>query len=336
MGDWMVILACVAVAGLFVLACWYLPIRITSGIAIDDRRKLTELQDSIRRTIALIAAGAVLVLAFSWTFFRDLQTLDVSRAQMTNQQFAEAARLMAGNPDGRVAAIYAMENIVNSRGEYHSPVVNTLTSMIQTQQRQLVAYPKGSRPPPIGNDMKAALYVIGRFPRPKNPPLDFRGFHLASASFASSRAFREANFRGAKLFAADFTGATLAGAKFEGAEMSDFDAYGNVNRPGGFTWDLAQSKDWKDVVRFSYTTFFDSADLTNARFDRVYVNGVSFKGANLLDANFSGANLSRADFTGAENLQKAKFDGACYHELFKPEGLSEELLKAAKVTSGCR
>ena len=150
--------------------------------------------------------------------------------------------------------------------------------------------------------MKAALYVIGRFPRAKDMPLDFRGFYLAGANFSSSRALHEANFRGAKLFASDFTNAKLAGAKFEGADMSDYDAYGNINQPGGFTWELAQSKDWREFERFLYIPFFDNADLTNARFNRVYVNGVRFNGANLLGTNFSGANLSRADFTGAKNF----------------------------------
>ena len=38
-----------------------------------------------------------------------------------------------------------MENIVASRSEYYSPVVNTLLSLAQSQQRQIMSYPKGKK-----------------------------------------------------------------------------------------------------------------------------------------------------------------------------------------------
>lgn len=341
MGDLVIVFVCAVVAFLFIFFCWKLPIWLTSRITIDDPKELAQLQDSIRKTIAQIAGGAALVLAFSWTFLKDRQTLEISKTQMVNQQFAEAAKHLAiisdpkTSSDGRAAGIYVMENIVISRGEYYAPVFNTLLALVQSQQRQM-GYPEGTRPPSIPNDMKAALYVIAKFPRQKGNTLDFRGFHLTGADFSSSRALDGINFRGAKLFVTNFTGASLIGATFDGADMSDYDAYGNINKPGGFSWELAQSKPWKEYERFHYMTFFDNADLTNAIFRDIYVNGVSFRGANLHNTDFRGVNLSRADFTGAKNLDKAHFDGACYHELFKPEGLSDALLKKANVKPGCR
>src|SRR5262249_40234203 len=190
MGNWIVILICVFAAILFILACWYLPMKLTRDAGIDDPEKLAKLQDSNRKTVAQIAGGAALVLAFSWTFLKDQQTLDLSRTQTVNQQFAEAAKLLANGADaksstaeGRAAAIYSLESIVNSRAEYYAPVVYTLLSLIHERQSS-VRYPEGARPPHVTNDVKAAIYVIGRFPRLKNRPLDFRELHLVGGSFS--------------------------------------------------------------------------------------------------------------------------------------------------------
>ena len=114
--------------------------------------------------------------------------------------------------------------------------------------------------------------------------------------------------------------------------MSDWEAFGWKDGVS-LTTTMAASEDWKFYQHIPYTTYFDGANLTNAVFDKVYLNGVHFEGATLNGTSFRGANIGRAVFTDARDLEKAHFDGAYYNEPFKPQGLTEDFMKDARIAA---
>jgi hypothetical protein len=340
MWDVFIFFVSAIVAVVFILACWHLPKLATRGykptgtITSPDENTL---QDNYRKTIAQIAGGAALVLVFSWTFIKDQETLRLNGVQIVNQQFSDAAKLLANNDgkpasaESRAAAIYSLENIINSRSEYYDPVTKTLLSLLQSRSDEIQkSKQKGQE---IGLDLKAALYVIGRFPRPKGYlPLDFPGFYLVGGNFSSSVGYERAEFRGAKLHVANFFDAKLVKAKFGGADMADWQSY--MDTTGMILTDeLTQSKPWIDYIKFNYIASFRKAKLADAVFTAVWVEGVDFREADLARTDFTRSRISRADFTGATNIGKAKFEGACYYQNIKPIGLSDAFLKSNKIGS---
>ena len=71
--------------------------------------------------------GAAIVLGFAWTWIKDHDTIELTRIQTSNQQFGEAATLISGKSvDGRAAAIYSLGNLMQTRPEYITPVINIL------------------------------------------------------------------------------------------------------------------------------------------------------------------------------------------------------------------
>jgi hypothetical protein len=332
METWL-IFACIGGAIGFLAALIYLPKRYTATLEASDI-DLAELRDTYRKTIAQVAGGAALLITFIWTITKDRDTIDLARAQAVNQQFAEAAKLLAsndgktGNSESRAAAIYSMEHIVDSRKEYRDPVVNTLLSLIRSRvQNKTTPADYKQALEHIDLDLKAALYVIGRIPRPPKQELELNGLYLVGGVFSSqdgrSIGYEGARFRGSKLHSANFRNAKLTGAKFEGADMADWQSHG---LPG---WDKMEgSEDWR---RSPYIISFAGANLTNAVFTNVWVEGASFEGADVARANFEGTRIGRAVFTDAKNLPTASFKGACYEGRFKPQGLPENILKGLKV-----
>jgi hypothetical protein len=217
--EMLTFLSAIVIAILFVVACIYVPICWTKRFRIQDREKRAEVEDSYRKTIAQVVGGAAIALTFAWTWVKDHETLEQTQIQSANQQFGEAAKLIATrNLDARAAGAYSMESLVLGRPQYYGPVVNTLKSLIKTHAPRPAT--EGDEKPKITADVQAALYVLGRLPG--GQPLDMKDLYLAGCDFLGLPGFRAANLRGAALFATNFSGADLTDAFFDGSQMSDW------------------------------------------------------------------------------------------------------------------
>jgi hypothetical protein len=316
------------IAAFFTAICIWLPIIWTKRFHIygGDKKAKAEIEDSYRRTLAQLLGAAAIAMTFAWTWIKDHETIEQTRTQATNQGFGEAAKLISTeNVDTRAAGVYLMENLVRSSPEYYRPVLHTLQSLIKSHQPKQIE--EGAERPKVSEDVKAAIYVLGRLPHP-GITIDMRDLYLAGADFKDLKEFRGADFQGAQLFATNFSGADLTGAIFDGAQMTDWISFGSAR------WTDERWEWWKGPLaweRVRYAALFDWANLTGVSFGGALLAGASFQNAILDKVNFSGADLSRVDFQNSKNPQSAIFDGACYYPSAAPLGLSESLLVKLKI-----
>jgi hypothetical protein len=313
------------IAGIFLAITWFLPVRWTKRFHIGEAEKQAEVEDSYRRTLAQILGGAAIVLGFAWTWIKDHDTIELTRIQTSNQQFGEAATLISGKSvDGRAAAIYSLGNLMQTRPEYITPVINILKSVIKTHQPKDSA--DGDPKAKISDDVAAAIYVLGRIP-PSGPRIDMSHLYLVGGNFKGSTGFRGALFYSAALYATDFGGVSLTDAIFDGAQMADYQSVGSKQWSDQLAADWTTWKQWEQV---QYVALFNDAVLARARFKGMSVAGAIFQRADLTGTKFEDTDLSRADFRDAKNLEMAIFTGNCYGPPGQPVGLSDAILKTLR------
>jgi len=335
----------VVAAIVFIIICFVTATLATRVSGITDAAARATFRDSYTKTVAQVLGGAAVVLAFAWTVIKDSQslerdsiTLKQSAVQSANQQFIDAAKLMADSSiEARAAGNYAFEKLVLAYPNYYDSVVSTLLAFAWQHRPEHEQFDKGIRPIRVTEDVNAAVYVIGKLPL-QWERLYVRDYYLVGASFSGLPSFRGAEFLGATLFAANFTWADLTSAKFNGARLEDWVSYGWQNN----SWDKRMvgtrgdpNEAWWTWERYRYIANFDNAILIGADFRNTGVTGASFKGANITDAYFSGSDISRADFTNA--IGSAKFEGACYgrddpgRPPTKPIGLPDTTMRLLKT-----
>jgi hypothetical protein len=323
--GWLTYAGALIVGILFIVVCVYVPTRWTKRFRITDPDKKAEVEDSYRKTIAQVLGGAAIALAFAWTWVKDHETLEQTRIQSSNQQFGEAAKLIATESvDARAAGAYSMESLVVARPPYYAPAVNTLKSVVKTHRPRPPA--EGEEQPRVTADIQAVIYVLGRLPGGRR--LEMTDLYLAGGNFSGLSGFRDADFRGAALFATNFSGADLTGAVFDGSQMSDWESVGSKR------WSYELYQQWKKDKaweRARYVAWFDYANLTNTSFKNMSVAGASFQHAHLAGAKFDHVDVSRADFQYAIDLERAVFIEPCYGMQGEPLGLPPSI----KLLSPC-
>jgi hypothetical protein len=130
-----IILIAIAVALLFIAICFTLAEAATRRAGLANNAAKATFRDSYTKTLAQVFGGAAVVLAFAWTIIKDSKTLEQSAVRAANQQFIEAAKLMADEKiEARAAGNYSYEKLVAAYPEYYDPVINTLLAFILQQR----------------------------------------------------------------------------------------------------------------------------------------------------------------------------------------------------------
>jgi uncharacterized protein YjbI with pentapeptide repeats len=177
------------------------------------------------------------------------------------------------------------------------------------------------RPPAISADTQVAIFVLARRDITGDiKTLDLNHAYLVGAAFnggessKTMQGFAGANFAGATLYGADMHGLDLTQGAFSGSRMADWEAYG-----ASWQKDTPTKTDYQDE-RYKFTANFKDSILRKAKFDYVWMGGVSFQDADLDEVHFYMNNLSRANFIGARHLSNvtiidAVMPDACFSEV---------------------
>jgi len=306
---------------------WFVPPCIVNRFGITDIKDKADVTDNYRKTIGQALGAIVLIATFAWTFYKDREAIDLSRAQFKtqtdqffeqqrqardqfiNQQFIAASGLLKEKSvSTRIAALYAIEQIAESkqasdgRNRYLIPAIRAAIGFIMS-----IGDASQSGNPidhPIQGDAQSAISILANLNLNHQIDVDLRKSYLVGGDFRlrDTKAFVVANFQGARLYGANFSGLDLTGAKFDGSYMADWEAYGTE-------WEkkIANPDDYENT-RQDYTVNFASATLKDAGFDHVGMGGASFIESCLAGARFYETDLSRALFKNANLGNTANCD----------------------------
>jgi len=277
----------VVVVGIFlVLLLWKIPEWQTPS-GITDLAERAHLQNELRRTIAQIALGLLVLgtLFVGWRRVRAAdRTVEIAREQQITERFTRAIDQL-GNEQGmaiRLGGIYALERIAKDSPKDHWQVMEVLTAYVRENARREwgkdehgIQASGGWRMP---TDIQAILTVLGR----RNAGIeaegqfldlqdtDLRRANLQGANFQKG-VLRRANLQEALLESANLQEASLLFANLEGASLSN--------------------------------TNLQRATLSFANLQGTYLTE-----ANLLRTNLRGANLSGAEDLTPEQIASAIID----------------------------
>ncbi|WP_426529494.1 pentapeptide repeat-containing protein [Bradyrhizobium sp. McL0615] len=316
------------------LVWWFVPPRVVGRLDITNTKDRADVTDNYRKTIGQALGAIVLIVTFAWTFYKDRETIDLSRAQLkaqadqffeqqlqtrdqfVNQQFIAASGLLKEKSVGtRIAGLYAIEQIAETkqasdgRNRYLIPAIRAAIGFIMSSGD--VGQSGNPIDRKIPADVQSAISILASLNMSRQLDVDLRKSYLVGGDFrrANTKAFVVANFQGARLYGANMSGLDLTSAKFDGSYMADWEAY-------GAEWDakLSDLEDYENT-RQDYTIDFTGAILNDAGFDNVRMGGASLKGACLAGARFYNTDLSRAHFQNANlgNTASCDFKGKKAH-----------------------
>jgi hypothetical protein len=175
-GPWL--LAGAILCGLLFLAvCYSVPEWwVVKRYDLTNPKDKADVIDAYRKTFAQVIGSFALAVTFGWTFLKDRETLDLSkaqlanqhtfqRAQLTNQQFVEGAKLLKEDIGASAAGVHPLGQVASTQPEFQSPVVTTLVSFITggkaVKAENDPATPDGA-PGTIPANIQAAISVIAR------------------------------------------------------------------------------------------------------------------------------------------------------------------------------
>jgi uncharacterized protein YjbI with pentapeptide repeats len=224
---------------------------------------------------------------FQHTRDKDREQAELIREGQVTDRYVEAIKLLgAENVTQRLGGVFALERIMWDSEKDHAMVVQVLSGFIRQHASAPLAgvvelsarFQRG----PLGEDVQAALTVLGRRPaRKEGFDIDLRSVHLVNAHLI------RVNFAGFDLRGADLSGsylleANLAGAELEEAQLSNAYLVG------------AQLKS-----ALLSRAQLDEADLSESNLAGAILNEATLVRAMLQRADLSSADLTRADMTGA-------------------------------------
>lgn len=238
--------------------------RIAGSIGAEKQLEAVEAVQSRLLTIAAGIGGLATLL------FAGLTWEETRKLNLVNRYSSATEKLGAEAPAGRVAAIYALEQLAREYPQgYYAPVVDVLAAFVRTHTREEVSTTQSQRKTRPGSDLQAALTVLGR----RNQELTFK--ERDPLRF-SDCILTGANLRDADLRLVRFREAHLEDVKFEKAHLEDAEFRG---------------------------AFLENADFEGAHLERANLKKAHLEGANFECARLDGAHLAGA--TGNSKLEKA-------------------------------
>jgi uncharacterized protein YjbI with pentapeptide repeats len=342
-----IIIIAITAGTIFIVLCFVIAHIAAAKAGFNKPSERASFRDSYTKTLAQVFGGAALALTFAWTVIKDNQTSDKDSKTLAqsvissaNQQFVDAAKLMADTAvEARAAGNYSFEKVVAAYPDYAEPVTNTLLAFILGHQPESAKHVAGTKAVLVDQDVRAAVYVLGKMTVAPDNPLELRDYYLAGANFSASKGFRQADFLGATLYATNFTWADLADAQFNGAHLEDWSSYGTNDWDAHLQAARDPNDNWWNWERFRYIANFDHAHLEGAHFDNTSVSGASFRFGTLTKTTFINTDISRADFRDAVDVGSAVFDQACYGKddptkpPTKPFGLPDNIMNKLRTCS---
>jgi uncharacterized protein YjbI with pentapeptide repeats len=311
---------CIGVFALIVaLLVWsFVPILIVKRFKTTSLKDNADIEDNYRKTMGQAIGAVALIVTFAWTFYKDRESIDLSRDQFQaqakqskaqaeqfteqqkqardqfiNQQFIGAAGLLKEESvSTRIAGLYGIEQIASTKqpadaaNPYLIPAIHTAIGFVGKTTTP------GPPMKPIGADKQSAITILAHLNENHQLDVDLRNANLARADFRRSgtKAFTLSDFEGAVLYGADLSGLDLTGAKFGGSYMSYLEARELNEFP---------PQDKFENTRKQFAVYLDGATLVQANFDYVSMSGASLTEACLASASFVWTNLSRVSFQSA-------------------------------------
>jgi uncharacterized protein YjbI with pentapeptide repeats len=299
------------------------------------------------RDVVLKASAGILALAAGVV---SIETLALGRQQraadaekLWTDRFSDAIQLLgSGEVHVRLGALYALERLgggADTRPADRAAVWEVISAYAR-HRSQLGAH---GGAPPVGEDIQAALTILGRPSAPLAADLagawlpgarltgDLTGARLGRADLRHAD-LHGVVLTGADLHGAELTGADLTGARLDGAANLSGARLGDARLAGA---DLAGA-DCTGAnltgARLASATLrgasFATAVLTSAVLTHADLRGADLTDAVLLDADLTGAWLCGADLSGAR-LTDARFDGTDLTATVGVRGLSRTQLRRA-------
>lgn len=241
---------------------------------------------------------------FEHTQLKDQQQVELTREGQVTDRYVEAVKLLASESvTERLGGIYSLERVMRDSKKDHATIVEVLAAFVRSSASPLtearpstylpVSLRKGETyiyphtvetdqhgndtilsevPPPVSEDIQAALTVLARRPEIHDDPV----VNLAVSEIIDGLFFglRLPNVR-------------LRGARLEGALLK----YANLDRA-----DLNRAVLAKADLSGAHLC---RARLRRANLVQANLSSADLRGANLVGADLSGADLSGADLRGA-------------------------------------
>lgn len=294
------LLVLIAGAGVALLA-WKLPQwQVAAWREAIEPRDLLALENELRQTVLLAAAG-IAIAAVAYAFWRRVlaaeQTLATTLAATQDNQRTERVtraieQLAHDRIEVRLGAIFALERLARESAIDSSPIFQLLCAYVR-QRAAWDAERPAARP---SEDIQAVLTVLGRrqVAAADGPPLDLRRTDLRGADLKDARLdgtnlveahLEEASLQGVHLRGADLREAHLTGADLVEAHLTGADLCG---------------------------AHLGAAYLVEAHLENANLGGAHMEGAYLGGAHLEGADLGGAHLDGAY-IYKAHLEGASLH-----------------------
>ncbi|MEW1995093.1 pentapeptide repeat-containing protein [Streptomyces coelicoflavus] len=268
-----------------------------------------------RTTLVAVGAGVVAALGLYYTHKghkqteslflhtrdKDREQAELTRESQVTDRYVEAIKLLGSeNVTQRLGGVFSLERIMRDFEKDHALVVQVLAGFIRQHASEPlpspVELPARFQRGPLGEDVQAALTVLGRRPAGREEfDIDLRRVYLVNAHL-----FR-ANFAKFDLRGADLSGAYLLESNLEGAELEDAQLSGAYLVGAQMNDTLLTRADLSE------------ADLSEANLSRAVMYGATLVRTILQRANLSSADLTRSDMTGA-TLHGAKLAGTYFVE----------------------
>jgi hypothetical protein len=264
-------------------------------------------------TAAIVSGGIALVVGI-------LNYRAQARVVVTSRFTQAVGQLGAGEPDVRVGAIYALEQILRTSKAERRAIIELLVSFVRWHTRERAEEDGESDKPPMEPDVQAAMTVLGRRPRTRlGQALKIDRQEAGERRFAPAAVRRRAREPYAaaalKLGETRLVNANLPRADLRKSELYKVDFRCAVLREAGLRGaNLAQAK------------------LQNADLHRADLRDVNLFEAELFDADLRGAKLDAANLEQAD-LTEADLRGA---DLREARGLRQATLTRAKTNGGTK
>jgi len=246
---------------------------------------------------SLTAVAAVLFTFQSLDYTADAtratrdQVRLADRGQITDRFSRAIDQLGQVGPDKlsiRLGGIYALERIMRDSPEDGPTIIEVLCAFIRTNARDPQPG-KAQEIPPSSDDVRAAITVLGRRPKPhapQNQQLDLAGTQLSLQGIS----LKKGNFAGADLISADLTAADLSGVDMSRSNMLGVDLF-----EAALPFALLQYANLRDAD-------LRDADLREVDFRNANLSGSDLRNAYLGEAKLDRANLRGVNLTGVTGI----------------------------------